>query len=123
MMKIIIKRVYDEPKKLDGKRVLIDRLWPRGLSKEEAGIDLWHAEVAPSTKLRQWFGHDSKKWEEFKRRYLKELKANKESVKKLKDYISPLPCATLLFAARSLEFNHAIVLKDFLKEKTRSHKK
>ena len=117
-MKIMIKRVYDEPEKSDGKRILIDRLWPRGLSKEVAGIDLWHAEIAPSTKLRQWFDHDPKKWEEFKRKYTKELKENKESVRKLKDYLSTCSYAALLFAARSLEFNHAVVLKEFLEGKS-----
>ena len=72
-MKIQIKRVYDEPGETDGKRILIDRLWPRGVSKAKAKVDLWLKAIAPSTQLRQWFGHDPGKWEEFKKRYEDEL--------------------------------------------------
>lgn len=115
-MKIFIKRVYDKPKKSDGKRVLIDRLWPRGLTKDKAAIDLWHAESAPSTKLRQWFDHDPNKWREFQEKYIKELKTNRESVKKLKSCLSDVSCATLVFAAKNIEFNHAVVLKKFLEQ-------
>jgi uncharacterized protein YeaO (DUF488 family) len=71
-----IKRVYEEPSTSDGKRILIDRLWPRGLTKEKAKVDLWLKDIAPSTELRQWFGHDPSKWNEFKKRYHDELKKN-----------------------------------------------
>ena len=82
LMKVKIKRVYDKPDKEDGKRILVDRLWPRGLTKEKADIDLWLKEVAPSTGLRKWFGHDPDKWDEFQKRYRQELKNNKEKILK-----------------------------------------
>src|ERR687897_3960604 len=72
-MNIKIKRVYEQPDKDDGRRILVDRLWPRGLTKEKAGVDLWLKEIAPSTELRKWFGHDPDRWEEFKERYRAEL--------------------------------------------------
>ena len=75
-MNVQIKRVYEEPSTSDGKRILIDRLWPRGLTKEKAKVDLWLKDIAPSTELRQWFGHDPSKWNEFKKRYHDELKKN-----------------------------------------------
>jgi uncharacterized protein YeaO (DUF488 family) len=78
-----IKRVYEEPSTSDGKRILIDRLWPRGLTKEKAKVDLWLKDIAPSTELRQWFGHDPSKWNEFKKRYHDELKKNREIIVKL----------------------------------------
>ena len=83
-MKISIKRVYEEPNKDDGKRILIDRLWPRGLTKEKAKVDLWFKDIAPSTELRQWFGHDPTKWAEFQSRYTKELNSNSIKVTELK---------------------------------------
>jgi uncharacterized protein YeaO (DUF488 family) len=76
-MKIKIKRVYENPSKEDGMRILVDRLWPRGLTKQKAAIDLWLKEIAPSTELRKWFAHDPKKWTEFRKKYLQELKENK----------------------------------------------
>jgi uncharacterized protein YeaO (DUF488 family) len=79
-MELKIKRVYEQPVKGDRKRILVDRLWPRGLTKEKASVDLWLRDIAPSTKLRQWFGHDPKKWKEFKKRYREELKSNKEQI-------------------------------------------
>ena len=82
-MNVQIKRVYEEPSTSDGKRILIDRLWPRGLTKEKAKVDLWLKDIAPSTELRQWFGHDPSKWNEFKKRYHDELKKNREIIVKL----------------------------------------
>ena len=79
-MELKIKRVYEKPEKEDGKRILVDRLWPRGLTKEKASIDLWLKDIAPSTELRKWFGHDPDKWKEFRKRYHQELKKNKEQV-------------------------------------------
>jgi uncharacterized protein YeaO (DUF488 family) len=79
-MEINLKRVYENPTKEDGIRVLVDRLWPRGLTKQKAKIDLWLKDIAPSTGLRKWFGHDPEKWKEFRKRYRKELKKNKEQI-------------------------------------------
>ena len=86
-MKINIKRVYEIPAKEDGTRILVDRLWPRGLTKKKASADLWLKEIAPRTELRKWFGHDPGKWKEFQSRYHKELKENKEQVLLLKEQI------------------------------------
>ena len=86
-MKINIKRVYEIPAKEDGTRILVDRLWPRGLTKEKASADLWLKEIASRTELQKWFGHDPGKWKEFQSRYHKELKENKEQVLLLKEQI------------------------------------
>jgi uncharacterized protein YeaO (DUF488 family) len=110
---IKIKRIYEEAKKGDGKRVLVDRLWPRGVSKERADLDLWMKDIAPTTELRKWFGHDPKKWIEFKKRYKQELRKNKESVEEIKK-ISRGKTLTLLYGAKDEEHNEAVVLKDFL---------
>lgn len=108
-----IKRVYDKPEKEDGFRVLVDRLWPRGMTKEKAKVDLWLKDIAPSTELRKWFDHDPDKWNEFKKRYQQELKDNKESVAQLKDRMKSVPL-TLLYAARDTEHNEAQVLKEWM---------
>ena len=110
---IKIKRAYLEPEEDDGMRVLVDRLWPRGLTKEKARIDLWMKDVAPSTELRKWFSHDIEKWEEFKKRYLDELNENKESVAILKEQLNK-GNVTLIFGARDELHNEAIVLKELL---------
>lgn len=112
-MSLKLKRVYDPPATSDGTRILVDRLWPRGLTKEKAAIDLWLKEIAPSTELRKWFGHDPEKWTEFSRRYRAELKANPEQVAALRHAIQHGP-ATLVFGARDEEHNDAVVLKAFL---------
>ena len=110
-MHIKIKRVYEEPAQEDGVRILVDRLWPRGLSKEKAKVDVWMKDIAPSTELRKWFDHDPNKWEDFQQRYKKELKNNKEQVSLLKDYLKK-GAVTLLYAAKDELHNEAIVLKD-----------
>ena len=112
-MKTKIKRVYEKSVKEDGFRILVDRLWPRGLTKEKAAVDLWLKEIAPTTALRKWFGHDPEKWEEFKNRYIKELKENKEPVSVLKEQIKKGD-VTLVYAAKDEEHNEALVLRDFL---------
>ena len=112
-MNIKIKRVYEVPEKNDGYRILVDRLWPRGLTKEKAAVDLWLKNIAPTTELRKWFGHEPEKWDEFKKKYLVELKENKESVSILKDHLKKGP-VTLLYAARDQVHNEALVLKDAL---------
>ncbi|HZJ95828.1 MAG TPA: DUF488 domain-containing protein [Thiopseudomonas sp.] len=110
-MKINIKRVYAKPSDADGKRILIDRLWPRGLSKEKACVDLWLKDIAPSTELRKWFAHDPEKWDEFKARYLQELKANDEAVEALKDELSKGK-VTLVYGAKDEAHNDAVVLQE-----------
>ena len=109
-----IKRVYEKPEKEDGFRILVDRLWPRGLTKEKASIDLWLKEIAPSTELRKWFGHDPEKWEEFKKRYLLELKENEEPMDRLREQMKK-ENVTLVYAARDETHNEAIVLFSELK--------
>ena len=110
-MKIRIKRVYAQPDEGDGRRILVDRLWPRGLSKEKASVDLWLKDIAPSTALRKWFGHDPAKWEEFKERYLVELKANKEQTQLLKQELNK-GTVTLVYGAKDEEHNDAVVIQE-----------
>ena len=110
-MKIKIKRVYEKPDKEDGMRILVDRLWPRGLTKEKASIDLWLKDIAPSTVLRKWFGHDPDKWKEFEKRYIYELKENEEQVSLLKDQMKK-GMVTLVYGAKDEEHNQALVLKE-----------
>jgi len=110
---IQLKRVYEKSSKKDGWRVLVDRLWPRGLTKERAAVDLWLKDVAPSTELRQWFGHDPAKWKEFQTRYRKELKGKKDALKLLKEKCQK-HTVTLVYGARDEEHNEALVLKSVL---------
>jgi uncharacterized protein YeaO (DUF488 family) len=112
---IKVKRIYDEPSSDNGVRVLVDRLWPRGLSKESARIDLWLRDVAPSDELRKWFNHDASKWEEFKRRYFKELENNK-AVNELINLLRDRRTITLLYSAKS-PYNNATALKEYLELK------
>ena len=115
-MKIQIKRVYDEPSAADGTRILIDRLWPRGLSKAKAQVDLWLKDIAPSTPLRQWFGHDPGKWEEFKKRYKDELDHNSEAVAQLRALLAQ-GTVTLLYGAKDKEHNDAVVLQEYVEKR------
>ncbi len=115
-MQVQIKRVYEKPTKADGKRILIDRLWPRGLSKEKAKIDMWLKEIAPSTELRKWFGHDPQKWEEFKKRYLTELKNNRENLSLLENELKKGK-TTLVYGAKDENYNDAVVLQEYLGNK------
>jgi len=112
---VALKRVYDEPAASDGKRVLVERLWPRGISKERAHIDLWLKEIAPSIGLRQWFGHDPQKFPEFRRRYEAELQseAAQEALAKVRD-IAKQGQLTLVFAAHDAAHSNAVVLRDLL---------
>ena len=111
--KMKIKRVYEKPDKEDGLRILVDRLWPHGLTKEKASVDLWLKDIAPSTELRKWFGHDPDKWAEFKKRYRSELKENEEKVSLLKDQMKK-GIVTLVYAAKDEEHNEALILKELL---------
>jgi len=112
-MNLKIKRIYEQPNSEDGVRILVDRLWPRGLTKEKASIDLWLKDIAPSTELRKWFGHDPSRWEEFKQRYLQELKENDEQVRRLKQEMEK-GTTTLVYGAKDTEHNEAVVLQGFL---------
>jgi uncharacterized protein YeaO (DUF488 family) len=114
-MNIRIKRVYEKPDEKDGFRILVDRLWPRGLTKEKAAVDLWLKDIAPSTELRKWFNHDPDKWKEFKKRYLNELKENKDVVAVLKDHLRH-KTVTLLYAAKDSDHNEALVLSNLFEE-------
>ena len=111
-MSVMLKRIYDPPAKADGERVLVDRLWPRGLTKVKAKVDLWLKDVAPSTELRKWFGHDPEKWTEFKKRYRVELKNNPALSELLE--LSRQGDITLVYAAKDQLHNEAVVLKQIL---------
>jgi uncharacterized protein YeaO (DUF488 family) len=119
MENIRVKRVYDPVDPGDGTRVLVDRLWPRGFTKEKLRADLWLKEIAPSNALRTWFHQDRSQWQEFKARYTAELDGQPEAVAKLLDLAAKGP-VTLLYAARDLENNHVVVLAEYLN--TRSNK-
>lgn len=111
-MDIELKRVYEKPAITDGKRILVERLWPRGLTKEKAQVDVWLKDIAPSTALRKWFGHDPDKWTEFKKRYRVELMGNGEAVARLKDEVGTHK-ATLVYGSKDEIHNAAIVLMEF----------
>jgi uncharacterized protein YeaO (DUF488 family) len=114
--RLYIKRIYAEPSENDGRRILVDRLWPRGLTKEKARIDLWLKDIAPSSELRKWFGHAPERWPEFKRRYAEELKTHGEQIAMLRQEAS-LGTVTLLYGARDEEHNEAVVLLEILQRK------
>lgn len=112
-MRIKIKRVYEKPDKQDGFRILVDRLWPRGLTKEKASVDLWLKEIAPTTALRKWFAHDPEKWNDFTKKYIAEIKANKEPLAILKEKMKE-GVVTILYGARDQQHNEAVVLLDYV---------
>lgn len=113
MGKILVKRVYEPAAKSDGFRVLVDRLWPRGLSKESAHIDLWLRDIGPSTELRKWFNHDPARWAEFQRRYDAELKERATLLATIKKHAKTKP-VTLLYSAKDEQHNQAVALRSFL---------
>jgi len=122
-LKIRIERIYNNPKGDNSFRILVDRLWPRGLSKEKVRIDLWQKEIAPSNSLRKWFGHDEEKWDEFKSKYFKEL--DKKGDSDIVDRIIKLAkeeenSITLLYGTKEERFNNAVALKDYLEEKIKN---
>ena len=116
MANIRIKRAYEQPDREDGTRILVDRLWPRGLTKEKARVDLWLKDVAPSTELRKWFAHDPGKWEEFRSRYLEELKGNKEQLSLLRQEAAK-GTVTLIYGAKDKQHNEAVILQRLLTAK------
>jgi uncharacterized protein YeaO (DUF488 family) len=116
---IKLKRAYEKAAKDDGFRILVDRLWPRGVSKVEAHIDAWLKDVTPSPQLRTWFGHDPEKWGEFRRRYTAELKQDDVAVAELRDLVAEKKNVTFVYGAKDVEHTHAIVLKDFIERGSR----
>jgi uncharacterized protein YeaO (DUF488 family) len=110
-----LKRVYEKPSRNDGTRILVDRLWPRGLTKEEAAVKIWMKDLAPSTELRKWFGHDPEKWKEFQSRYRKELREKEELLDTIRQEIKEHK-VTLVYGSRDEVHNGAVVLKKVLEE-------
>ncbi len=110
---IQVKRIYEQPAKSDGRRVLVERLWPRGMSKERAKLDLWLKDIAPSPHLRKWFAHDQKKWDEFRKRYWADLEQVPEVVDQLRQMVKQ-GALTLVYVARDEQHNSAVILKAFL---------
>jgi uncharacterized protein YeaO (DUF488 family) len=111
-----IKRVYEKPEKNDGFRILVDRLWPRGITKQKAAIDLWLKEIAPSNELRTWFAHDPSKWTEFQRKYRAELRTKKDSLDTMRRIIQENTSVTLVYGAKDTQHNNAVVLNELLKK-------
>ena len=111
-MKILAKRIYDPPEKRDGLRILVDRLWPRGLKKEKVVIHEWLKDIAPSDGLRKWFSHDPEKWKEFKRRYFQELKEKSDLIKWIEEKERD-QTITFLFGAKDPRYNNALALKEY----------
>lgn len=119
IVSIKIERIYDNPRGNNNSfRILVDRLWPRGLSKDKVKVDLWQKDIAPSNSLRKWFGHDEKKWDEFKRRYSKELDKNSDLANTIINK-AKYGSITLLYGAKEEKFNNAVALKEYLEEKTK----
>lgn len=114
---IAVKRVYDPAAASDSQRVLVDRLWPRGMSKEKAALTLWLKEIAPSDELRHWFDHEPERWEEFRKRYAGELDTNPEPLRELGSLLEQ-GRVTLLYGAHEERYNNAVALAGYLKEKT-----
>ena len=115
MEKIKIKRIYDEPKDSDGYRVLVDRLWPRGISKKDAKLDEWNKEITPSPELRKWFDHKAERFQEFRQLYREELMTKPKELNRLKS-LAKRESVTLLYGAKDPEINHAVILKELLIE-------
>jgi uncharacterized protein YeaO (DUF488 family) len=113
---LAIKRIYDPPSKADGRRVLVDRLWPRGMKKEEARVDEWMKDISPSNVLRKWFSHDPSRWKDFRVKFRKELKGKQDLVERLRDY-SAKGRVTLLYSAKDEEHNNAVVIKEVVEGK------
>ena len=115
MPPIRLKRVYEPPERADGCRVLVERLWPRGLAKQDAAVDLWLKDAAPSPGLRKWFAHEPEKWPEFKRRYFAELRVNEAALQPLRERMRK-GRVSFVFASREIRFNNAVALKEFLEK-------
>lgn len=118
---IRIKRTYEPRARGDGRRILVERLWPRGMKKEELHVHVWMKEVAPSTQLRKWFGHRPERWQEFRRRYKKELRVNADAWSPILD-ASKRGTVTLLYSAHDLQHNGAVVLREYLMSRSRARR-
>jgi uncharacterized protein YeaO (DUF488 family) len=114
---IKIGRVYDPPQKDDGFRILVDRLWPRGLTKNEAKVDLWLREIAPSDDLRKWFSHDPEKWAEFQRKFSNELKGKEDLINQIRALEKDKDVVTLVYSAKERRYNNAVALSNFLRHR------
>lgn len=119
MYEIKLKRIYEPASAQDGYRILVDRLWPRGVTRARAKVDCWMRGVTPTPALRKWFGHEPAKWTEFKRRYLQELRDNRDAVNELIELVKTHRRVTLLYAARDEEHTHALVLAAHLQRRLR----
>jgi len=115
-MQLRFKRVTEPPSEEDGARVLVDRLWPRGQSKDKLHLDAWLKDIAPSDALRKWFDHEPEKWTGFRERYAKELDANPEAVKSLQEILREHGTATLLFGSHEARYNNAVALSEYMKK-------
>lgn len=113
-MKILLKRIYESPSPDDGFRILIERLWPRGISKERARVDLWVKDAGASNELRKWFSHDPEKWDEFRGRYFNEIRERKTVLESLRKAIAEYGTVTFLFSARDEDHNNAVALREFM---------
>ncbi|MDX9738754.1 MAG: DUF488 domain-containing protein [Candidatus Dojkabacteria bacterium] len=113
---INLKRIYEPYSKSDGYRILVDRLWPRGISKEKAKLDIWLKDIAPSTELRKWFNHDPKKWADFKKKYKAELKDKKEYLEEIKNADKEHKVVTVLYGAKDEVHNEAVVILEVVKD-------
>ena len=116
MLNINIKRIYEEANSTDGTRILVDKLWPRGISKERASLDYWAKELAPSNDLRKWYQHDHDKWSEFRKKYFEELDDHIEALMELMPYLEK-GNITFLFGSKELQFNNAVALKEYVEQK------
>ncbi|MER3546786.1 MAG: hypothetical protein C4338_03925 [Rhodanobacteraceae bacterium] len=116
-MELKLKRATAPPSKSDGARVLVDRLWPRGISKQKLKLDAWLKEIAPSDELRKWFGHDPAKWDGFRERYARELDANPQAVARLQELLCEHGVVTLVFDARDVEHNNAVALSEYMRRR------
>ena len=116
MITIRTKRIYEEPRKGDGFRILVDRLWPRGMRRDRAQVEIWYKDIAPSDALRKWFGHDRARWNEFRRRYFKELHDKEEDIEAI---IAKRPgeTVTLLYGAKDEQYNNAVALREFIQQR------
>jgi uncharacterized protein YeaO (DUF488 family) len=118
-MPIDLKRAYDPPAKSDGRRILVDRVWPRGIARDDLQIDAWLKDLAPSTGLRKWFGHDPARWDEFRKRYARELEQRSEAFEELVEK-ARAGHVTLVFSARDTEHNNAVALREHLERRLES---
>jgi uncharacterized protein YeaO (DUF488 family) len=119
-LKIRTKRIYEPPSASDGRRILIDRLWPRGVSKQAAAIHYWAKPAAPSNELRRWYGHEPEKWDAFRERYFAELDANPAAVAELREQLKGARTVTIVFSSREEQLNNATALKQYLEGRRRA---